>query len=330
MLVDRVRIVWVGERVMTPTAKGARAWLRGGALVMGLGAVGGAAVLVAGGESLEMGQTQKAVEAAYATFKDLQKGTNANDVPLLGQVDPTLFGIALVTTDGKLVTAGDVGTEVSLQSIAHLFTLAHLMEASGDAVIRDVVGPDGPAGSIVLSRLLLGASAGDPWRAIAGTYSAFAGRTLVVDSRLYARRLDARAPAGDRDPARDLDLWQRAVAVNAIDLATMAATLANGGVNPRTGATVLGSRRVGAVLAVMAMAGLAGASGQWLYQTGLPAKSGAGGAILAVCPGRFGIAAISPPLDGAGNSIRAQKAIAYVADALQANPYAARPLSAQR
>jgi glutaminase len=325
MLVDPVRIVWVGERVMTPTAKGARAWLRGGALVMGLAAVGGAAVLVAGGESLEMGQTQKAVEAAYATFKGLQQGNNANDVPLLGQVDPTLFGIALVTTDGKLVTAGDVGSEVSLQSIAHLFTLAHLMEASGDAAIRDAMGPDGPAGSIVVSRLLLGASARDPWTAIVGTYSAFAGRRLVVDPRLYARR-----PAGDGDPARDLDLRQRAVAVNAIDLATMAATLANGGVNPRTGATVLASRRVGAVLAVMAMAGLAGASGQWLYETGLPAKSGAGGAILAVCPGRFGIAAISPPLDGAGNSVRAQKAIAYVAGALQANPYAARPLSAQR
>jgi len=330
MRADPVRIVWVGERVMTPTAKGARAWLRGGALVMGLSAVGGAAVLVAGGESLEIGQAQKAIDAAYATFKDLQPGQNANEVPVLGQVDPSLFGIALVTTDGKLITAGDVGSEVSLQSIAHLFTLAHLMEASGDAVVRDVVGAEEPAASMVVSRLLLGASAGDPWSAIVGTYSAFAGRRLAADPRLHVRHLSERQPVGDGDPARDLDLRQRAVAVNAIDLATMAATLANGGVNPRTGATVLASRHVGAVLAVMAMAGLAGGSGQWLYETGLPAKSGAGGAILAVCPGRFGIAAISPPLDGAGNSVRAQKAIAYVAGALQANPYAARPLSAQR
>lgn len=294
-------------------------------MVTGLAAVGGAAVVVAGGESLDVGQAQKAVNRAYATFKDLRQGKSAEDALVLAKVDPTLFGIALVTTDGKLITAGDVRAEVSLQSIAHVLTLAHVLNESGDTVMPDALRRGAAPGAIALTRLVRGATAGERWDAIIGTYSAFAGRKLAVDPGLYRPE-----PAVARDAALDLSLRQSAVAVSAVDLATMAATLANGGVNPRTGVTVLASPHVAAVLAVMAMAGLSDASGQWLYQTGLPAKSGAGGGILAVCPGRFGIAAVSPPLDEAGNSVRAQKAIAYVAGALQANPYAARPLSAQR
>jgi len=105
----------------------------------------------------------------------------------------------------------------------------------------------------------------------------------------------------------------------------MAATLANGGKNPVTGKKVVSSDIIPEVLAVMATAGLYDDSGQWLYATGLPAKSGVGGGILAVSPGKFGIAAISPPLDPAGNSIRAQKAIADISNALGGNPYAPVP-----
>jgi glutaminase len=113
--------------------------------------------------------------------------------------------------------------------------------------------------------------------------------------------------------------------VNAKDLATMAATLANGGKNPVTGKQVLGVGNVPEVLAVMATAGLYDDSGKWLYHTGLPAKSGVGGGIIAVSPGKFGIAVISPPLDTAGNSVRAQKAIADISNALGGNPYATKP-----
>jgi glutaminase len=112
--------------------------------------------------------------------------------------------------------------------------------------------------------------------------------------------------------------------VNARDLAVMAATLANAGRNPVTNRQVLGAEFVPAVLAVMATAGLYDDSGKWLYHTGLPAKSGVGGGIIAVAPGRFGIAVVSPPLDDAGNSVRAQRAITYIVRALGANPYAAR------
>jgi glutaminase len=112
------------------------------------------------------------------------------------------------------------------------------------------------------------------------------------------------------------------IGVNAQDLATMAATLAFGGTNPVTKKKVMDPDKVPGVLAVMATAGLYDDSGKWLYHTGLPAKSGVGGGLIAVAPSRFGIFVVSPPLDDAGNSVRAQRAIADIARALNANPYA--------
>jgi glutaminase len=105
----------------------------------------------------------------------------------------------------------------------------------------------------------------------------------------------------------------------------MAATLANGGKNPITGKQCMKTANVPKVLAVMATAGLYDNTGMWLYATGLPAKSGVGGGIIAVSPGKFGIAVISPPLDAAGNSVKAQKAIADISNALGGNPYAVKP-----
>jgi glutaminase len=105
----------------------------------------------------------------------------------------------------------------------------------------------------------------------------------------------------------------------------MAATLANGGKNPVTGKQLMKTENVPHVLAVMAVAGLYDDSGKWLYRTGLPAKSGVGGGLIAVSPGKFGIAVISPPLDEAGNSVKAQKAITDISNALGGNPYASKP-----
>jgi glutaminase len=124
--------------------------------------------------------------------------------------------------------------------------------------------------------------------------------------------------------AVDLYTRQCSVGVNAKDLATMAATLANSGKNPITGKQIIDETNVPRVLAVMATAGLYDDSGKWLYHTGLPAKSGVGGGIIAVSPGKFGVAAISPPLDAAGNSVRAQRAITAISNDLGGNPLAAK------
>jgi glutaminase len=125
--------------------------------------------------------------------------------------------------------------------------------------------------------------------------------------------------------ATDVYTEQCSVNVNAKDLATMAGTLANGGKNPVTGKQVMKSANVGPVLAVMATAGLYDDSGKWFFHTGLPGKSGVGGGLIAVSPGKFGIAVVSPPLDDAGNSVKAQKAIADISNALAGNPLASKP-----
>ncbi len=270
-------------------------------------------------QAADKAEIEAALAAAHAKYAGLQEGKNADYIPALAKVDPDLFGIALVTVDGKVYTQGDVSSEVSIQSISKVFTMAKVFEESGPEAIRDNQGVD---------------ATGQVFNSIA-----FAGRKLAVLKDVY----DSEAATNQRNqaiaqlmfaygrikenPAQATDIYtkQCAVGVNAKDLATMAATLANGGKNPVSGKQLLNGEYVPEVLAVMATAGLYDDSGKWLFTTGLPAKSGVGGGILAVSPGKFGIAVISPPLDAAGNSVRAQKAIADISNALGGNPYAVEP-----
>ena len=310
-------------------------------------------------------QPGAALNAAYAKYKTLQEGKNADYIPALAKVDPNLFGIALVTVDGKVNTAGDVKSEVSIQSISKVFTLARVIQDSGEAAVADNIGVDATGqvfnsimaveqhkgeemnpfvnpGAIATTSMVQGRTPDEIWAKIIGTHSDFAGRTLSVNEEVYkseaatnqrneaiAELMYAYGRIKD-NPERANDLYTRqcAISVNVKDLATMAATLANGGKNPVTGKQVLDAKHVPAILAVMATAGLYDDSGKWLYLTGLPAKSGVGGGIIAISPGKFGIAAISPPLDAAGNSVRAQKAIADISNALGGNPYTSRPSGA--
>ena len=305
---------------------------------------------------------QSALDGAYAKFKDLKEGKNADYIPALAQVDPNIFGIALVTTDGKVYTAGDVASEVSIQSISKVFTMAKVMEEQGPAAIEDNMGVDATGqafnsivaveqykgsemnamvnpGAITATSMVSGASRDEIWNKIIGYYSDFAGRPLSVNQEVFKSESETNQRNQaismlmyayghiKKDPLQACDIYteQCSVNVNAKDLATMAATLANGGMNPVTKKQCMKTENVPEVLAVMATAGLYDDSGKWLFATGLPAKSGVGGGILAVCPGKFGIAVISPPLDGAGNSVKAQKAIAEVSNTLGANPYAPKP-----
>jgi glutaminase len=189
--------------------------------------------------------------------------------------------------------------------------------------------------------MIKGASADEIWAKIISTHNDFAGRPLKVLEDVYKSEAETNQRNQaigalmyayghiKANPAQAVELYTRqcAIGVNAKDLAVMAATLANGGKNPVTGKQVLDQKHVPAVLAVMATAGLYDDSGKWLYQTGLPAKSGVGGGLIAVSPNKWGIAVISPPLDAAGNSVRAQKAIADISNALGGNPYAPRAVN---
>jgi glutaminase len=303
-----------------------------------------------------------ALKAAYAKYKDLKEGANADYIPALAKVDPNIFGIALVTVDGKVYTTGDISSEVSIQSISKVFTMAKVFEEQGPQAIADNMGVDATGqvfnsivaveqykgaemnamvnpGAITSTSMVKGASYDEIWGKILGFYSDFAGRKLTVLEDVYKSEAETNqrnqaiamlmyAYGHIKDnPLQACDIYTRqcSVGVNAKDLATMAATLANGGKNPVTGKQVMSVGNVPEVLAVMATAGLYDDSGKWLFATGLPAKSGVGGGILAVSPGKFGIAVVSPPLDKAGNSVKAQKAIADVSNALGGNPYAPKP-----
>ncbi|MDQ1243369.1 MAG: glutaminase [Pseudomonadota bacterium] len=315
-------------------------------------------------EPLSKESVEAALDSAYAQFKDLKEGANADYIPALAKVDPNIFGIALVTADGRVYTKGDVNSEVSIQSISKVFTMAKVIEERGPQSIPENMGVDATGqvfnsivaieqykgsemnamvnpGAITATSMVSGANRDEIWNKILSYYSDFAGRPLSVNQEVFQseaatnQRNQALAALmgayghikGDTAQATDIYTEQCSVSVNAKDLATMAATLANGGINPLTGKVVMKSENVPEVLAVMATAGLYDDSGKWLYKTGLPAKSGVGGGIIAVAPGKFGIAVISPPLDAAGNSVKAQKTIEAISNALGANPYAVTPVT---
>ena len=315
-----------------------------------------------GAAQLDKAAVEAALKAAHARYQGLQEGKNADYIPALAKVPSNLFGIALVTVDGQVFTVGDVEQLFSIQSISKVFTMAEVMQQSGAAAIVDGVGVDATGqvfnsidaieqykghemnafvnpGAIATTSLVTGADEQAIWNKIIGIQSAFAGRALQVNQEVYKSESDTNQRNQaigmlmyaygliEENPARATDLYTRqcSVNVNARDLAAMAATLANGGVNPVTKKKVIDQQHVPGILAVMATAGLYDDSGKWLFATGLPAKSGVGGGIIAVSPGKFGIAAFSPPLDAAGNSVRAQKAIADISAALGGNPYAPAP-----
>jgi glutaminase len=310
------------------------------------------------------GTVQQAVDTAFAAFKALSDGHNADYIPALANVNADLFGIAVVTADGTIHSAGDVNTEVSIQSISKVFAMAQVIQEQGlesveqrigvDATgarfnsiiaveaVRTAIGAGAPEmnslvnpGAIATTSMVTGASANEAWDRIIGFHNAAAGRELRVMDDVYRSESETNQRnqaigalmlaygyiKSNWQQAVDLYTRQCSIGVNARDLAVMAATLAFGGRNPVTGRALIDEHKVPGVLAVMATAGLYDDSGKWLYHTGLPAKSGVGGGIIAVSPGRFGIAAVSPPLDSAGNSVRAQRAITAISNALGGNPF---------
>lgn len=301
---------------------------------------------------------ENTLNEAFNKFKDLKEGKNADYIKELANVDPNIFGIALVTADGAVYTKGDITSMVSIQSISKVFTMAKVIEQEGPQFLEDKIGVNATGlpfnsivavemnkgqkinplvnpGAIAATSLIRGNDSIAKWKEIQKIQSDFAGRQLSINRPVYI------SEAGDNlrnqaiahlllaynriyfDPVQATDIYTKQCAsnVNVKDLATMAATLSNGGVNPITKNKVVSQATVMYTLPVMATAGLYDNSGIWLFNSGLPAKSGVGGGMLAVCPGKFGIAVISPPLDNSGNSLKAQKVIQYVVEKLKANPY---------
>lgn len=304
-----------------------------------------------------------AVADAYARFGSYREGANAAYYPALAEVDPDLFGIAVCSTSGEIYQVGEARHPFTIMSVAKPFVMALVCDAIGADAVRAQIGvnatgyafnsgipveqdPDhltNPminAGAIATTSLVSGASAGEKWETILDGLSRFAGRRLEIDEEVYASASSSnhrnRSLANllhsygrlycDIDDAVDLYTRQSSLSVNAIDLAIMGSTLADGGVNPITGEQVVGRSCCRRVLAVMSTAGLYETSGEWLYDIGLPGKSGVGGGIVTVSPGKGSLATFSPPLDRAGNSVRGQLVAAYLSRRLGLDIFTSDPV----
>jgi glutaminase len=348
------------EAILRGTALDRRALLQSLALGAGTGALAlgrpdKAAALAdtAGGLAY-----QTAVKDAYEQCRGITAGKNADYIPALAKVPSGLFGVTLVTVCGKVFSYGDTAVPFSIQSISKVFTLAQVLQESGEKAVEDSVGVDATGqkfnsivaieqyrgremnplvnpGAIAMTGTVKGANAEAVWRSITAMHNACAGRELGLEQEVYKSESDTNQrnraigmlmSAYERfpgDPAQAVDLYTRqcSISVTSRDLGVMAATLAAGGRNPVTGVQAIGRDHVPGILAIMATAGLYDDSGQWLFHTGLPAKSGVGGGLIAVSPGRFGIGTFAPPLDEAGNSVKGQAAITMICKSVRGNPY---------
>ena len=304
------------------------------------------------------------LEAAHRGYRDVDEGVVADYIPGLAAAAPGLFGIAVVGVGGRVFGVGDCEHGFTIQSVAKPFQFALACEALGHRVVRERLGvnatglpfdsvmavelaadgltnPMVNAGAIATTSLVPGRTAELKWAFLKEGLSRFAGRSLEVDEEVLAseRATNGRNEAMARlleghgrmyfDPDETTDVYTRvgSLVVTAQDLALMGATLADGGVNPVTGRRVVSPDTCRRTLALMLTAGLYELSGDWLYEVGLPAKSGVSGGIVTVAPGKGGLATFSPPLDAAGNSVRGQLATKLLSRGLGLDILASSPVT---
>lgn len=293
------------------------------------------------------------MDKAYEAFKSVDEGDNAQYIPALAEADPDAFGIVIHTIDGDVIARGDTDRRFAIMSAAKPFTLALLLQQRGPEFVMKRIGveptglpfnslqgidpsknePLNPmvnAGAITAVSLLQVEAPEQRWPMILDYYGQFAGEPLELMRDVYKSvsqsnyrnralvnllQVEGRLGA---DPASTLDVYnkQSCVAVTARQLAAMGATLANAGINPLNGKRVLAEDLVDEVLALMMLSGFYDESGWWAYTAGLPAKSGVGGGIVAIVPGKMAIVGYSPRLSAAGNSVRGMKAIQSISQDL--------------
>ena len=307
-------------------------------------------------------RVRELVAEAHDRFQHVAEGQVSEVYPALASVPADRFGICVVGASGSIYAAGDAERAFTVMSVSKPFVFALICELLGadEARVRLGVNATGMAfnsvtaieysqdartnpmvnsGAIATTSLAPGGSCDAKWRFIADGLSQFAGRRLALNEDVLAsaRATNTRNRGIARllesygriymDPIEATDLYTRqcCLDVTARDLAVMGATLADGGVNPLTRERVVAATSCKAALAVMATAGLYETSGDWLYDIGLPGKSGIGGGIVTVAPGKGGIGTFSPPLDAAGNSVRGQLVARFLSDKLGLSLFASQP-----
>jgi len=302
------------------------------------------------------------VAEAHERFKSNAEGKNSTVYPALERVPSNLFGVCVAGTSGNVYAVGDAEYEFTIMSVSKPFVFALVCQELGVEDVRQKIGvnatglafnslagierdPDGRtnpmvnSGAIATTSLAPGATSKAKWKFIHDGLSRFAGRTLPVNDEVYlsASETNYRNQSIARllqsygriyiDPTQAVDLYTRQCALNvsAKDLAVMGATLADGGVNPITKDRVIDAAVCHYALAVMTTAGLYETSGEWLFDIGLPGKSGIGGGIVTVSPGKGGLGTFAPPLDGAGNSVKGQLVAKFLSRQLGMDLFVSQP-----
>jgi glutaminase len=302
------------------------------------------------------------VAEAHRRFRADKQGKNSQVYPALAKVPAKLFGICVVGTGGNIYAAGDSEHEFTIMSVSKPFLFALVCQAVGVEAVRQKIGvnatgrafnslegiernsdgrtnPMVNSGAIATTSLVPGATLKAKWKFIHDGLSRFAGRKLPLNDEVYASATETNfrnqsiarlLQAYGRiyiDPATAVDLYTKQCALNvsARDLAVMGATLADGGVNPITKERVVDAAVCHYALAVMATAGLYETSGDWLFDIGLPGKSGIGGGIVTVSPGKGGLGTFAPPLDSAGNSVKGQLVARFLSQQLGMDLFVSQP-----
>ena len=306
------------------------------------------------------GPIEELLHEIWQEVAALDSGEVATYIPELAKADPSVCGIGLATLDGQVYTSGEL-VPFTIQSVSKPYVYALALADRGSEAVLERVGtePTGDpfnsialdaatgrasnpmvnAGAIATTSLVPGETAEAKWRFIQEGLSRFAGRTLAIDREVY----ESEAATNQRnrgiakllegygrlyfDALESTDVYTRQCSLNVTvkDLAVMGATLADGGVNPLTRERVVDGAVAKRVLAALATAGLYERSGDWLYEIGLPGKSGVSGGIVTVSPGKGGLGTFSPLLDGAGNSIKGQRVTKYLSERLGLNLFASKP-----
>jgi len=307
-------------------------------------------------------QVTAMVARAHAQFSSNTEGENSQVYPALARVPSSLFGVCVVGASGRVYAVGDADYEFSIMSVSKPFVFALVCEILGADKVREKIGANATglpfnslaavecsatgrtnpmvnAGAIATTSLVPGADDAAKWKFIHDGLSRFAGRELPLNEEVYTSATETNFRNRSIawlletrnsiycDPLEATDLYTKQCSLNvsARDLAVMGATLADGGVNPITKERVVDASVCHYALAVMITAGLYETSGDWLYDIGLPGKSGIGGGIVTVSPGKGGLGTFAPRLDGAGNSVKGILAAKFLSQRLGMDLFVSKP-----
>ena len=315
--------------------------------------------------NISISQIKEVTHQAYEEFKTNTVGKNADYIPFLANVDKNLFGISICLLNGQTITVGDTDYSFGIESVSKVHTAILVLQQYGAEEILEMIGADATglpfnsifallletdhpstplvnAGAIAACSMVLPkGKADEKWNAILNNITALCGSAPYLLDELY--KSESETNFNNRsiawllknfnriydDPPMALDLYTRqcSLGVTSTQLAITAATIANGGFNPVTKKQVFNSELAAPITSLIATVGFYERTGDWMYKSGIPAKTGVGGGIMGLMPGIMGISAFAPPIDKSGNSVKAQLAIKYIMNKLGLNVFSGKQIN---